>query len=508
MSASREKHARKDSVLTMNTQDTRKAKEANQDRNFYIKCAVAVIALAVAFVLCFLYNSEGFRKNMTAATVNGEKFTATDVDFYYNYAVNQYSSYLSYFGVDVNQDLDLQTYSDDMSWGDYFRQEAVTLLSETASMYQEAMANGYELSESAQASLDEYSASIDEYCKTNGMTREDYMHYYGSAMTEEIFMKHLTMMAAASDYANQYQNTKEYTDEELQAYYDEHKNDIDLASYEVLTFKADYTDIAGTSEGSTDESVTYSEEDDAQAMEAAKNNANAVLDRVNSGEKLADIAEEVGTNYYSNKTDVSYSSFTGYSYNEWVFNDSRVKGEASMMIDESNNCWYVVVFHDRYQPDYATVDVRHILVTPADSGLSEGDEGYEEAEELNDAYAANQAQEILDQYLAGERTAEAFGALANERSSDSDGTDGGLYTRVYKGQMVDEFEDWCFDASRKVGDTGIVKSPYGYHVMYFQGENVPYWQARCINALFTEWQNAIYDNANTSTSSFGLKAVG
>ena len=35
--------------------------------------------------------------------------------------------------------------------------------------------------------------------------------------------------------------------------------------------------------------------------------------------------------------------------------------------------------------------------------------------------------------------------------------------------MVPNFNSWCFDASRKAGDTGIVESTYGYHVMYFVG---------------------------------------
>ena len=46
---------------------------------------------------------------------------------------------------------------------------------------------------------------------------------------------------------------------------------------------------------------------------------------------------------------------------------------------------------------------------------------------------------------------------------------GGLYTRVTKGWAVEAFNDWCFDASRKDGDTGVVDTTYGSHVMYFVG---------------------------------------
>ena len=40
--------------------------------------------------------------------------------------------------------------------------------------------------------------------------------------------------------------------------------------------------------------------------------------------------------------------------------------------------------------------------------------------------------------------------------------------------MVDPFDEWCFDDARQPGDTGIVKTDYGYHVMYYvaKGEEV------------------------------------
>ena len=138
-------------------------------------------------------------------------------------------------------------------------------------MYHEAMDNGYEISDELQQQIDDYSASIDEYCQSNSITREQYLQtQYGAKMTDEIFMKHLTMVFVSSDYASDYQNNHEYSDEEISTYYDEHKKDIDLANYEVLTVNADYTGIEGTTEGSADETPEYTDAQTKQAMEAAK----------------------------------------------------------------------------------------------------------------------------------------------------------------------------------------------------------------------------------------------
>ena len=65
-----------------------------------------------------------------------------------------------------------------------------------------------------------------------------------------------------------------------------------------------------------------------------------------------------------------------------------------------------------------------------------------------------------------------FSRVAYENSQDpGSNTNGGLYEDVYPGQMVAAFNDWCFDASRKSGDTGIVETNYGYHVIYFVGNS-------------------------------------
>ena len=140
-------------------------------------------------------------------------------------------------------------------------------------------------------------------------------------------------------------------------------------------------------------------------------------------------------------------------------------------------------FFTEHEEDYANngitkdsmfVDVRHILVqvtggtTDEEGNTTYTDEEWAECEE--------KAQAILDQWLAGEKTEDSFAALAMEKSEDPGSqANGGLYERVMEGQMVPSFNDWCFDASRKTGDYGLVKTDYGYHVMYFV-DTQPQWK--------------------------------
>ena len=115
-----------------------------------------------------------------------------------------------------------------------------------------------------------------------------------------------------------------------------------------------------------------------------------------------------------------------------------------------------------------TVDVRHILICPEGGTSGENGETIYTVAEWDACRA--EAQALLDQWSAESGTEEGFAQFAAEHTEDPGSmATGGLYTDVYVGQMVEPFEDWCFDKSRQYGDTGLVQTSYGYHIMYFVG---------------------------------------
>ena len=109
------------------------------------------------------------------------------------------------------------------------------------------------------------------------------------------------------------------------------------------------------------------------------------------------------------------------------------------------------------------VDVRHILLKPQSSA----EDGVTITEEDWEACRVK-AEELLKQWQENEPSEESFAELAKTHSEDPGSqSNGGLYENVYTGQMVAEFDGWCFDESRQIGDSGLVKTTYGYHLMYF-----------------------------------------
>lgn len=140
-----------------------------------------------------------------------------------------------------------------------------------------------------------------------------------------------------------------------------------------------------------------------------------------------------------------------------------------------------------------TVDVRHILICP--KGGTEGENGEVTYSEAEWELCRLDAQELLDKWLAEDGTEEGFAQLAMEHTEDPRSmSTGGLYTDVYVGQMVEPFENWCFDASRQYGDTGLVQTNYGYHIMFFvSSEEI--WIANVRDAMINERSLAIVDEA-------------
>ncbi len=135
-----------------------------------------------------------------------------------------------------------------------------------------------------------------------------------------------------------------------------------------------------------------------------------------------------------------------------------------------------------------TVDVRHILIVPetgADGSVTEEAWATAEAE----------ATALMDQWIAEGQSEEGFAALAAANTQDpGSATTGGLYTGVSQGQMVPAFDEWCFDPARQVGDYGMVKTEYGYHIMFYSGETFV-WRDLVAEDVKNEKINAMVDAA-------------
>lgn len=80
-------------------------------------------------------------------------------------------------------------------------------------------------------------------------------------------------------------------------------------------------------------------------------------------------------------------------------------------------------------------------------------------------------------YLAGQKS--KFNTYGELYTGDSNV----FYYGVEPGQMVAEFNDWMFDKSRVEGEVSYVKSEYGYHIMFYVGDECEAWYYEIRNEL-------------------------
>lgn len=482
MSASREKKARQERGADQLSPKQQKALEAQKaNRRTTVIFAVCAVVFVLAVAAMILWNSNVIQRNAAAVRVNGQTYTAADVSYYYyNGRMNLLSS--SSNGLDSSTSLREQTYTDGtQTWYDYVSDAAIQTLTSTVLTAQAAEAAGFALPAESEAQVSDTLASLASSATLYSYSTADYLKaLYGPLMTYSVFERNLRMDALAEAYTAYLAETSSYSEDELTAQYESDPDAGSTVRFEYAIF------YAAAHESNTD---------DPDGTLAAQAAAESLQERVKAGESFAEAAAELGAGDVSS----TYGYRSTAEYSDWMFDDARRDGDMTVL-DYSNIDYstysivtgsWVLLFHEKTRADFHTVDIRHILIA---------------SDEMPNAEAKKEAEDILAQYNAGEKTEEAFAALAQEYSDDN-ADEGGLYEDVYRGRMVAPFEDWCFDVSRQAGDTGIVETEYGYHVMYFiSRSDYPYWQELAASAIASERTAAITADAQVEQLS-GMKYI-
>lgn len=552
MSASDKKRQRKaEQTEQMTQKQLREQKEAAvAKRKKTIYTAVGVIC-AVAAVALLMWNHKGaLDHGAVAAIVGGEDYKVPDLQYYYTQARNQtfamYEQYeqqlgMSIGGPDATISDGAQWFneSENMTYADYFRENALTRLQEVTALCNAAKAEGYTLSEDGEKTVKEQLEQIDLICLQYGLNRAGYFSQsYGNGVTEAVFTRNLRNDLLAEEYATNHQESISYDDAALKAYYDEHPDELD--SYDFRSFFIDGTapdpvDADGNPVTDADgHTVTATDAEKEAAMNEAKAKADAAVAEIEAGEDREKTFAEVAPNYVSENYKAAYAENENYTLTTgvvgsrltqnnsvisgWLMDSERKAGDVAAL-ESTGNGYYVVLYLDRYLVEDPTVNVRHILIRPeVADGAAQNSAGAGIPTDEAMAAAKAEAESLMEEWKAGEATAKSFGELAEEHSADGgSNTNGGLYKYVSKGDMVPNFDAWCFDPARQPGDVGLVENSgddaryYGWHVIYFEKAEEPAWKGTAISAKQssdqTEWRTGIVD-AVEAVAADGMSKVG
>ena len=501
MSASKDKRIRKEQIAAgTDKRSNARAQEKASQRKSTITYAVVGIIVVVLVAAVLFYNSAFMVRHTTAVTIDGRDYSAAQLNYYYSTSyMTFYSSYANYITIFFQPDQSLadQTCSFDpsMSWRDYFLNNATQDMAQIQMLCDQAEAAGFTLSEEQQADYDEQMEELHTAWEDLGYSNlQQYLNLnFGKGVDEEMVREEMYRASLAAAFSEHQHDSYEYSDKELDDYYAEHADELDVIDYTYYSMPAPTPEVEPTEEPAEDAEPTEEAEpaDESEAVsedeEAAEDGTDAEAEaeeepEYTPSEDAAAIAEAVDgqdeeafADYLDKEKDgaePTHQTMPGSQlseiYSEWLLDADRESGDAAAFATESTE--YIVMFLGRETNDYPAVSFRHILVNAEDT---DGDGDFSEDEIKA---AADEAESIYDEWKDGDATEDSFADLANERSDDTgSNTIGGLYEHVAKGDMVEPIDQWIFDEARKDGDTTVVDydgdNYTGTHVVYFVGQD-------------------------------------
>jgi len=445
-------------------------KKERRNKILAIVATVLVVAVLGSLIAYSKLTTAGFflRRTVSASSTTLKADNAVVSYFFHqNYQkfLSDYGYYLSYFGLDTSKSLKAQQSAFDQgtSWFDYFLSSTKTSLTQMLVLAEEATSRGLALDDDDRATVERSLANLKEAAKTNNVSETYYIHsLFGKGVNRSDVRRAMELSLLADKGYRAVVGEYSFGEADYQNYIKENPKALLRADYITMTL----TTSDGMMEGDVSHQIIN---DYAGKLEATKTRAEFEAVAFDYLKNIAykddtdktddDIREEIEGFVVENAT---YSEGTELS--EWLFDASRKVGDTYRHTDETTYATDVILVLSTAALDTGkTATVRHILISENTAG--------------SDEEAKAKADALLAEWQSGAATEDSFAALAKANSEDSSAADGGLIENIAAGKTVEAFDAWIFDAARKAGDTAVVSSEYGYHVMYYVGEGLTAWEA-------------------------------
>lgn len=495
----------------------------------------AVIAVVATFGVRYYTvpnGKEGKYMNPASvvATVDGQKISIGMYDYYYASIVSYYEQYASYgyYSLDTTKDYSKQYTTDDdgnkISWQKFFETEALKEVEQITTYYSKALEEGVTLTSAQKKTIDKQISTLKDSASQNDVSLDQYIKAnFGTYCSEDTIRIMLEQYYLSANYKGKFKCETKVTDNDVDKYYNDHKNDYKKIEFYYIASPYDATDDNSKNESiKTAEKIMAKMKDKKSVIALVPEVYSSYIDsQVKSSmeqdstltEKKA--REEAIKSYESNVVTTVSGSDSPFDdkMNTWLFSDDTKVGSKKYYIDENAKYIYIVLKTSKASvEENETYTVRHILVAP-ESGSNSSSSTSEKTEYTDEQWAAakKKADSILAKFNKTDKSEYEFAKLAEQYSTDSASTSsgsndsfGGLYESVTLGQMVPDFEKWSIDDSRKYGDTGIVKSDYGYHIMFFIND-CPEYQSKIIAQIKSDRLSNMIDKAEIKVHENAIK---
>lgn len=415
---------------------------------------LVVIIAAISFALDTGMN-ESF---ISPLTIHGREISSGEFSFMYHYEL--LSEGVDLFAADTEEMLSSPYLDDDSfpTYRDYFRYVTATDLQKIEILYDDATAQGYVIEKShydraiayinwLKGKADELGVPLDTYIKG----------VFGSQVDEQIIINTLARKYFTEDYASGEKLIQlSASDEQAEHAYSQTRSIYDLVSYKILR-------------------ITYEQRDQA-FVDTANLHAQKIIDAMGGDPAkfeacAAKYFSGVAANTLSQPdstliANCRFEDITHTDFRKWLFDESRVDGDATIIPDE-NGFPIILVFVSRVR---MSENLRNCYIMTVNQQMTEdmlpdvaatqalGQEIYDY---IDDPDSCNEIENLYNDYI-----------LAGQLSIIHD-------TSIYKAKYSSTLSDWIFSPERKLGDKVLIEDNGTFYVVCFISESPnPEWYDR------------------------------
>jgi hypothetical protein len=442
MSASREKRLRKESKAH-GPEQTAKQKQQKQDAFRRTVAIIIAAAVVLGLVILIVYTSGILSAHLNVLTIGDVKISGAEFDYYYfssfyeTYEFYAQYGWLEMIGLDPARSLHRQDSGDgETTWAQYFEEMAVERLKLVVAQSEAARSEGIALAEEDLERLGTAMENLEIYAEMNGVKPDRFLKdNYGRGMSVSRYRAIFERELLSSRYVTTTTKAFDFSDSDMEVFYTANRENYDFIDYHAFSL-SDRERADEMLARVTDAEAFWALSREFAEAEEDGHEHDEFCNHDDDSQEDGDIPEIDAT--FVEKRAVSALSGAAADF---LSAESRRQGDKTVVEDEDT--FTVLLFVSRYR-----------------------DEGPYTEEGVK-----AEAERIYAEWLDGDADEDSFADFARRYSADGNSEQGGIYEGVFEGQMVETFNDWCFDPARRPGDSGIVETQFGQHIMFFVGIN-------------------------------------
>jgi len=442
--------------IAENNEDKKERIRRNAGIGFVI---IAVLIVFIVAALSFFIDTGMDKSFRSPVTIHGRDIPSDEFSFMYHFEL--LSEGVDLFAASTETMLS-STYPDDDSfptYRDYFRYLTAQDLQKMEILYDDATAKGYSIEPSHYDRANAYVDWLKSKANELGVPLNTYIKgVFGTQVDEQCIIRVLAKKYFTDDYAEDEKLAElSASDEQAEEAYNESRNIYDVVSYKLLRINYDQRDQAFI-----DTANLHAQEIiDAMGRDPSKFEKEAA--KIFPKGAAANTLEQEDSTLVP---DARYDDFTHTEFREWLFDEERTVGDATIFPDE-DGFPIILVFVSRQR---MTSPMRSCYIMKVSSQTKDG-----ETPDLSGTQAL--AQKIYDYIDDSNKCAEVENVfndnvLSGQLEIQQDDT---IYYEKYSSTLA----GWIFSDDRKFQDKTLVEEDGVFYVIFFISESAnPEWYDR------------------------------